>query len=76
MTVRHSARRILIVDDDPAAAELIQYILQNEGFQTSLAVTGAAGIAMTRDQQPDLILLDVMLPEMDGFQVCPRCMTE
>jgi two-component system alkaline phosphatase synthesis response regulator PhoP len=65
-------RQILIVDDDPAAVELIQYMLQREGYETSLAVTGAAGLTMAREERPDLILLDVMLPEMDGLEACRR----
>lgn len=72
MTEGTETKRILIVDDDPAAVELIQYLLEREGFQTSLAVNGAQGIAMAKEKQPDLILLDVMLPEMDGFQVCQQ----
>jgi two-component system alkaline phosphatase synthesis response regulator PhoP len=62
--------KILIVDDDPAAVELMQYLLQEEGFQTALAVTGVEGLAMAKGERPDLILLDVMLPELDGLQVC------
>lgn len=72
MTENDRPRRVLIVDDDPAAVELIQYMLQGEGYTTALAVTGAAGIAMAKEQRPDLILLDVMLPEMDGLEACRR----
>ena len=72
MTETDRPRSVLIVDDDPAAVELIQYMLQSEGYTTSLAVTGAAGLAMAKEQRPDLILLDVMLPEMDGLEACRR----
>jgi DNA-binding response OmpR family regulator len=72
MIEKEDAKRILIVDDDPTAVELMQYILRGEGFETFLAVSGAQGIAMAKEELPDLILLDVMLPEVDGFEVCRR----
>lgn len=58
--------RILIVDDEPAVAELIHAVLTGEGYVVAIARDGAQGIMMARDWLPDLILMDVMLPAVDG----------
>src|SRR5947209_8396538 len=63
-------RTILIVEDDRNLAETLVYNLKHEGFETGIARTGLEAIALARTQQPDLLLLDVMLPELDGFEVC------
>src|SRR5947209_595188 len=63
-------RTILIVEDDRNLAETLVYNLKHEGFETGIARTGLEAIALTRTQQPDLVLLDIMLPELDGFEVC------
>lgn len=64
--------RILIIDDEHHIVELIQYNLESAGFETWDAHTGMEGLAMARDKKPALILLDLMLPEMDGLEVCKR----
>lgn len=61
---------ILIVDDEPDALELIGFNLRNAGFDISTAEDGERALKMARDLQPDLIVLDVMLPEVDGLEVC------
>lgn len=61
---------ILVAEDDRTLAETLSYNLRQEGFRASIARTGLETVAMTRMERPDLILLDVMLPEMDGFDVC------
>lgn len=61
---------ILVVEDDRNLAETLAYNLRHEGYETTIARTGLEAIAMARTQQPDLMLLDLMLPEMDGFDVC------
>lgn len=61
---------ILLIEDDEIVAEPLIFGLQNEGFQVLHATDGHQGIEIARTQQPDLILLDVMLPAMDGFAVC------
>jgi two-component system response regulator RegX3 len=61
---------ILVVEDDRNLAETLIYNLRSEGYRASIARTGLEAIAMARTQQPDLLLLDLMLPEMDGFDVC------
>jgi two-component system alkaline phosphatase synthesis response regulator PhoP len=61
--------RILIVDDDQSIVQMLQFILNKEGHALSIARDGKAGLAMARADRPDLIILDVMMPEMDGFTV-------
>jgi two-component system alkaline phosphatase synthesis response regulator PhoP len=62
--------KILIVDDEPDILEFIGYNLKKEGYNIYTASTGKEGIEVSRKHQPDLILLDIMLPEMDGIEVC------
>lgn len=62
--------QILVVDDEPDALELIGFNLRNAGFDISTADDGARALKLARDLQPDLIVLDVMLPEVDGLEVC------
>ena len=64
--------RILIVDDVPANTRLLEARLLAEYYQTATARDGFEALNMTRDWQPDLILLDVMMPGMDGFECCRR----
>jgi DNA-binding response OmpR family regulator len=62
--------RILVVDDEPEAVELIEFNLKQSGYTVSTAGDGAEALKKARSQVPDLIVLDVMLPEMDGFEIC------
>lgn len=62
--------RILVVDDEPEAVELLEFNLKQAGYAVSTADDGAEALKKARAQIPDLILLDVMLPEMDGFEIC------
>jgi DNA-binding response OmpR family regulator len=61
---------ILVVDDEPTLREAITYTLRREGFVVETAAEGARAIAIARERKPDLIVLDVMLPGIDGLQVC------
>lgn len=63
-------RRILVVEDEPDIALGLQESLQRNGYEVELAADGAAALRRGRDETWDLILLDVMLPHLDGFQVC------
>jgi len=63
-------RRILVVDDEPEAVELLEFNLKQAGYAVISAADGAEALQKARAQTPDLIVLDVMLPEMDGFEVC------
>src|SRR5271163_1222717 len=62
--------RILVVDDEPEAVELIEFNLKQSGYTVNTAGDGAEALKKARSQTPDLIVLDVMLPEMDGFEIC------
>ena len=63
------AKSVLIVEDDQNIAELLRLYLEKEGYVAAIAADGGAGVEMFRKLQPDLVLLDVMLPVMDGWNV-------
>jgi DNA-binding response OmpR family regulator len=63
-------KKILVVDDEPDAVELIEFNLRADGFDVSSAADGAEALKKARALLPDLIVLDVMLPELDGLEVC------
>lgn len=67
--------RILIIEDDEAILRLLRRGLAYEGYQVDTAVDGQSGLNMARDAHPDLIILDWMLPGMDGLEVCRRLRT-
>lgn len=62
--------KILIVDDEPDIVEFIQYNLAREGFQTETAFNGEEAIAKAKSTRPDIIVLDVMMPVLDGIEAC------
>ncbi|MEV4159829.1 response regulator transcription factor [Nonomuraea dietziae] len=64
--------RILVVEDEPYLADLVATALRYEGFETAVAETGAVAMALVRSFDPDLIVLDVMLPDILGTEVCHR----
>jgi two-component system, OmpR family, response regulator RegX3 len=64
------ANRILIIEDEPGLAESVRYALESEGFEVTVAATGFSGLDLARRSSPDLVLLDLMLPEMSGLDVC------
>ncbi len=63
---------ILIVDDDQITLTMLKVILAHEGYQVSVAADGFQGLKIAKSQRPDLILLDLMLPGIDGFEICTR----
>ena len=70
------AAKILVVDDDPNVQRLLQYTLKQEGYEVVVAGDGAEGFRLWGAESPDLILLDVMLPKLDGYQVATKIRTE
>ncbi len=63
-------KRILVVDDEPDFALLVQGNLQKEGFEVDVAYNGVEGLEKIKQNPPDAVVLDVMMPEMDGYEVC------
>jgi len=63
-------KKILIIEDDPSALRLIGYTLEKKGYQIITASDGLEGLRKAREEHPDLIILDVMLPGLDGYEVC------
>jgi len=61
--------RILVVDDDPDSLEIVRTYLESRGYQVSTAPDGRAALAMLEEARPDLVLLDVMMPGIDGWEV-------
>jgi DNA-binding response OmpR family regulator len=61
---------ILLVEDEPALVETLEYTLQRQGYTVTVATDGVAALEKARSEPPDLVILDVMLPRMDGFEVC------
>jgi DNA-binding response OmpR family regulator len=66
------ASRILIVDDEPNIVISLEFLMQHEGHQTVVAHDGEAALEALARETPDLVILDVMLPRMSGFEVCER----
>ncbi len=64
--------RLLLIDDDPVISEMITLNLESAGYQVSHAADGVKGQAMAIQTQPDLIVLDLMLPRVDGVTLCQR----
>ena len=65
-----SARRILVVDDDPMVATTVQRVLRPEGYEVDVALGGAEALEQARAHRPDLVVLDLMMPGIDGLEVC------
>jgi DNA-binding response OmpR family regulator len=64
------AVRILIVDDEPSIVIPLEYLMQREGYEVTTATDGEAALQAVAERVPDLVILDVMLPRMSGFDVC------
>ena len=68
--MKKTSTKILIVDDDPDIIEILTYNLSNEGYNVKSAVNGVEALKKAKKYIPDIILLDVMMPEMDGIEAC------
>lgn len=69
-------KRILVVEDDPNTVRLISYTLEQEGYEVLTASNGIEGLKKAQEEEPELLVLDVMLPGLDGFEVCHRLRSE
>ena len=65
-------KKILIVEDEADIAQLVKLYLEKDGFRTTTAKTGIEGLKLIKTDRPDMVILDLMLPEMDGLEVCRR----
>lgn len=65
-------KRILVVDDEPDFASIVKGNLEKEGFEVELAYNGVEGLEKVQANPPDAIVLDVMMPEMDGYELCRK----
>ncbi|MEO8011758.1 MAG: response regulator [Dokdonella sp.] len=63
-------KKVLIADDEPNIVISLEFLLRREGFEVLVAVDGEDALATARAERPDLVLLDVMMPKMNGFDVC------
>jgi DNA-binding response OmpR family regulator len=64
------AHRILIVDDEPNIVVPLEFLMKREGYEVAIAADGQAALDALEEKAPDLVILDVMLPQMSGFDVC------
>ena len=67
-----ASKKVLIIEDERDILQLIKLYLEKEGFRTVAATTGAEGLRQVKHEKPDLVILDLMLPEMNGLEVCKR----
>ena len=67
-----AAEKILIVDDDPDTCQLLQFLFQRSGYRTIAVTSGSQAIRQVENQSPDLVVLDVLMPEMDGWETFRR----
>ena len=67
---RGAMKRILVVDDEPTLVATLRYNLEREGYRVITASDGDVGLTLARSDRPDLVILDLMLPAIDGFEVC------
>lgn len=66
------AKRVLIVDDEPNIVTALEFLLEKRGYEVRVAVNGEAAMAEVEAFKPDLVLLDVMMPKVSGYEVCQR----
>jgi DNA-binding response OmpR family regulator len=66
------SKRVLIVDDEPNIVLSLEYLLKRAGHETAVAPDGEAALAALAERTPDLVVLDVMLPKLNGFELCER----
>lgn len=67
--------KILVIDDDAAVTDLLSLLLKSQGFDVTATNNSADGLNLIREKQPDMVVLDLMMPEMDGWEVCKTVRT-
>jgi len=67
--------KILVIDDDAAVTDLLSLLLKSQGFDVTATNNSADGLNLIRENQPDMVVLDLMMPEMDGWEVCKTVRT-
>ncbi len=72
MDMNNNSKKILVVDDEQMTTDLAKTFLEKHGFEVVIASDGEQALELAEEQAPDLILLDVMLPTIDGFEVCKK----
>jgi DNA-binding response OmpR family regulator len=70
------ASRVLIVDDEPNIVLSLEYLMKREGFEVAVAGDGEGALRAMAEHRPDLVILDVMMPRLNGFEVCQRIRAE
>jgi DNA-binding response OmpR family regulator len=73
--VKPMTKKVLVVDDEPNIVMSLRFLMEREGYQVEVAPTGEAALGALGREPADLVLLDVMMPEVDGFEVCQRIRT-
>lgn len=68
-------KKILIVEDEADIAQLVKLYLEKDGFRPTIAKTGVEGLKLVKSDRPDMVILDLMLPEMDGLEICKKIRT-
>ena len=68
----HTPKKILIIEDEADIAQLVKLYLEKDGFRTASAKTGGDGLKLIKTDHPDMLILDLMLPEMDGLEICKK----
>ena len=72
LTTESTNHKILVVDDEPHIVQILKFTLDRAGYQVFTASNGEEGLQQVKELQPDLVILDVMMPIMDGYEVCRR----
>jgi DNA-binding response OmpR family regulator len=65
-------QRVLVIDDEPAALRLVEYVFKRADYEVHVAANGAEGLSKVDEVKPNLVILDVMMPDMSGLEVCQR----
>ncbi|MBU4193519.1 MAG: response regulator [Actinobacteria bacterium] len=64
--------KIAVIDDDPSMVKVLRIMLATSGYEVVEALSGVKGVMIVKGESPDLVLLDIMMPDVDGFEVCRR----